>query len=113
DVTETRNLRHQISWHARHDALTGLYNRAALAERLTHAVFAARQRGQLLAVCMLDLDRFQAVNDSHGNRVGDRLLKEMALRLNAFATAPGDAVARMGGDEFVLLLGEQPDLAAI
>ena len=114
DVTETRNLRHQISWHARHDALTGLYNRAALAERLTHAVFAARQRGQLLAVCMLDLDRFQAVNDSHGNRVGDRLLKETALRLNAFAaSAPGGAVARMGGDEFVLLLGEQADLASI
>jgi len=113
DVTETRNLRHQISWHARHDALTGLYNRAALAERLTHAVFVARQRGLLLAVCMLDLDRFQAVNDAHGNRLGDRLLKETALRLGAFIHAPQDAVARMGGDEFVLLLGEQPDVAAI
>ena len=78
DVTETRNLRHQISWHARHDALTGLYNRAALAEKLTHALFVARNHQLLLAVCMLDLDHFQAVNDTFGQRVGDRLLKEMA-----------------------------------
>ena len=112
DVTETRNLQHQISWHARHDPLTGLYNRAALAERLTHAIFQARQKERLLAVCMLDLDHFQAVNDAHGQRVGDRLLKETARRLEAFIT-PQDAVARMGGDEFVLLLGEQPHLAAI
>lgn len=112
DVTETRNLRHQISWHARHDALTGLYNRAALAERLTHATFVARNTQQLLAVCMLDLDHFQTINDTHGNRVGDRLLKEVARRLESFIT-PHDAVARMGGDEFVLLLGEQPDVATI
>jgi diguanylate cyclase (GGDEF)-like protein/PAS domain S-box-containing protein len=112
DVTETRNLRHQISWHARHDPLTGLYNRAALAERLTHAIFVARQKGLLLAVCVLDLDYFQAVNDTHGHRVGDRLLKETARRLGAFVT-PQDAVARMGGDEFVLLLGELADLPAI
>jgi diguanylate cyclase (GGDEF)-like protein/PAS domain S-box-containing protein len=112
DVTETRNLRHQISWHARHDPLTGLYNRAALAERLTHAIFVARQKGLLLAVCVLDLDYFQAVNDTHGHRVGDRLLKETARRLGAFVT-PQDAVARMGGDEFVLLLGELPDVPAI
>ena len=112
DVTETRNLRHQISWHARHDALTGLHNRAALAERLTHAIFVARNKGLLLAVCMLDLDHFQSVNDTYGNRVGDRLLKETARRLGAFAT-PSDAVARMGGDEFVLLLGEQADVHTI
>lgn len=112
DVTETRNLRHQISWHARHDALTGLYNRAALAERLTHATFVARNTQQLLAVCMLDLDHFQTINDAHGTRFGDRLLKEVARRLEAFIT-PRDAVARMGGDEFVLLLGEQPDVPTI
>jgi len=94
------------------DGLTGLHNRAALAERLTHAIFAARQKGQLLAVCMLDLDYFQAVNDAHGHRVGDRLLKETARRLEALIT-PQDAVARMGGDEFVLLLGGLPNIAAI
>jgi diguanylate cyclase (GGDEF)-like protein/PAS domain S-box-containing protein len=113
DVTETRNLRHQISWHARHDPLTGVYNRSAMAERLTHAIFVSRNRQSLLAVCMLDLDHFQAVNDAHGNRLGDRLLKETAKRLSAFALGPSETVARMGGDEFVLLLGDQPDLASI
>lgn len=113
DITETRNLRHQISWHARHDALTGAYNRNALAERLTHAIFMARQKGTLLAVCMLDLDYFQAINETHGNRWGDRLLKETAKRLTAYASGPAETVARMGGDEFVLLLGDQTDIASI
>lgn len=112
DVTETRNLRQQISWHARHDALTGLYNRNVLAVRLTHAIFTARSQGTLLAVCLLDLDHFQAINEQHGILVGDRLLKEVALRLTAFVT-PSDAVARMGGDEFAVLLGELPHRRAI
>ena len=112
DVTETRELREKLSWHARHDALTGLHNRVALAERLTHAVFTARQQNSLLGVCMLDLDHFQRINDEHGVRTGDRLLKEVALRLSALAT-PADAVARMGGDEFVLLLGNQPDVQTV
>ncbi|EER60584.1 diguanylate cyclase/phosphodiesterase with PAS/PAC sensor(s) [Acidovorax delafieldii 2AN] len=112
DVTETRNLRQQLSWHARHDALTGLYNRTALAVRLTHAIFTARSQGNVLAVCLIDLDHFQAINEQHGILVGDRLLKEVALRLTAFAR-PTDAVARMGGDEFALLLGELPHARAI
>ncbi|WP_119964787.1 EAL domain-containing protein [Simplicispira lacusdiani] len=112
NVTETRDLREKLSWHARHDALTGLHNRAALAERLTHAIFTTRQRGKLLAVCMLDLDHFQSLNEQHGTRTGDRLLKQVALRLSAFVT-PSDAVARMGGDEFALLLGDLPDARAV
>lgn len=113
DVTDTRNLRQQASWHARHDALTGLYNRTALAERLTQAVFEARQNNTLLAVCLLDLDHFEAVNRAHGNRVGDRLLKEAARRLGAFVQGSRhDTVARMGGDEFVLLLGGLADRSA-
>ena len=113
DVTETRQLRQQASWHARHDALTGLHNRSALAERLTQAVFEARQNGTLLAVCLLDLDHFEAVNRAHGNRVGDRLLKEAARRLGAFVHGTRDMVARMGGDEFVLLLGGHGAVAPI
>lgn len=112
NVTETRNLREKLSWHAHHDALTGLHNRTALAERLTHAIFTTRQHHTLLAVCMLDLDHFQALNEQHGVRTGDRLLKEVAMRLSAFAT-PSDAVARMGGDEFALLLGNLPDAQAV
>lgn len=112
DVTEARNLREKLSWHARHDGLTGLHNRDALAERLTHAIFTTRQKESLLAVCMLDLDHFQAINEQHGVRTGDRLLKEVALRLSAF-TSPTDAVARMGGDEFALLLSDLPDVQTI
>ncbi|MDR7305203.1 EAL domain-containing protein [Rhodoferax saidenbachensis] len=103
DVTETRDLQQKISWQARHDALTGLNNRDALAERLTHALYQARQDGGMLSVCLLDLDHFQDINDRHGNWAGDRLLKEVALRLQGFVQDPADA-ARLGGDEFVVLL---------
>lgn len=112
DVTEARHLRQQLSWRARHDALTGLHNRDALSERLTHGIFRAQQHQHLLAVCMLDLDHFQAINEQHGRWVADRLLKEVGLRLRAFC-GPEDAVARMGGDEFALLLSDMPDVPAI
>jgi diguanylate cyclase (GGDEF)-like protein/PAS domain S-box-containing protein len=112
DVSETRKLREQLSWHAKHDGLTGLHNRAMLAEQLTHAIFNTQQNHCMLAVCILDLDHFQTINEHHGSRIGDRLLKEVALRLKAFVT-PTDAVARLGGDEFGLLLGHQVDTAAV
>lgn len=112
DVSESRHFRHQISWQAHHDALTDLPNRAALAESLTHAIFTAEQRRTLLAVCMIDLDHFQRFNTEHGNATGDRALREVAQRLTAFA-GPHDAVARMAGDEFVLLMGHQPDMTAV
>lgn len=112
DVTETRDLQQKISWQARHDALTGLNNRDALAQRLTHALYQARQEGCLLGVCLLDLNHFQAINDLHGNWAGDRLLKEVALRLQGFVADPGDA-ARLGGDEFVVLLRGLHDVAQV
>lgn len=112
DVTETQNLKQTVSWQARHDALTGLPNRTALAERMTHAAFTARQDGTLLAVCLLDLDYFQSINDQYGSWVGDRLLKEVASRMQTFISSR-EMVARMGGDEFVLLLGGYLDLPAI
>ena len=112
DLTQTRELMHQISWQTRHDPLTGLDNRAALAERLTHGLFMARQDKYPLAVCLLDLDHFQQINDRYGSWTGDRLLKEVATRLSV-AAAPPDAVARLGGDEFALLIGGLPDVTAI
>lgn len=112
DVTETRDLMQKISWQARHDALTGLDNRVALAERFTHALFRARHEKSALAVCLLDLDSFQSINERYGEWAGDRLLKEVALRLSA-AVAEGDVVARLGGDEFVVLLCDASDGAAI
>ena len=112
DVTETRDLQQKISWQARHDALTGLNNRDALAQRLTHALYQARQEGCLLGVCLLDLNHFQAINEGHGNWAGDRLLKEVALRLQGFVADPSDA-ARLGGDEFVVLLRGLHDVTQV
>jgi diguanylate cyclase (GGDEF)-like protein/PAS domain S-box-containing protein len=103
DVTQTHELEQKISWQARHDPLTGLNNRDALSERLTHAIYQARQSNQLLGVCLLDLDHFQTINELHGNWTADRLLKEVALRLQGFVEESID-VARLGGDEFVVLL---------
>lgn len=112
DVTETQNLKQTVSWQARHDALTGLPNRTALAECMTHSAFTAKQDGTLLAVCLLDLDFFQNINDQHGSWTGDRLLKEVASRMQTFISTR-EMVARIGGDEFVLLLGGYQDIPAI
>ncbi|HEX2809352.1 MAG TPA: diguanylate cyclase, partial [Kineosporiaceae bacterium] len=89
---------------ALHDVLTGLPNRAMLLDRLAHAVQANLARPDAaLAVMFIDLDRFKAVNDAHGHQAGDALLVDAAARLAA-VVRPVDTVARMGGDEFVLLM---------
>lgn len=112
DVSEKRYLMQQINWLAHHDELTGLPNRAGLGEQFQRAIFRAKYVGCLQAVCLIDLDHFQQVNDQLGNAIGDRLLKEVALRLGNAATGD-DSAARLGGDEFVLLVGGQTDVGAI
>ncbi len=93
---------------ARHDPLTRLPNRAALIERLGAAIARARREDHLLAVLFIDLDGFKAINDRFGHDVGDGVLRAVATRL-AEHLRPGDAVARFGGDEFVVLCSELPD----
>lgn len=95
DQTDIRHL-------AYHDGLTGLPNRLLLQDRLEHALEVARRQGSRLAVVMLDLDRFKSVNDTLGHDVGDTLLQEVAHRIRATVRTT-DTVARMGGDEFVVL----------
>lgn len=112
DVSEKRYLMQQINWLAHHDELTGLNNRSGLGEQFQRAIFRAKYLGCLQAVCLIDLDHFQQVNDQLGNAVGDRLLKEVALRLGNAAVGD-DSAARLGGDEFVLLIGGQTDVGAI
>ena len=93
---------------ALHDALTGLPNRTLFLDRLEQSLRRARRQGSGAAVLFLDLDRFKVVNDSLGHHAGDQLLQEVAHRLDA-ALRPGDTVARMGGDEFTVLLEELTD----
>ncbi|MGW4438389.1 putative bifunctional diguanylate cyclase/phosphodiesterase [Streptomyces sp. NPDC004596] len=101
DTTERRLLNLRLRYEATHDALTGLPNRTLFFERLEKALGAGE--GQRFGLCYLDLDGFKAINDSLGHAAGDRLLVEIADRLQSCATAPGEMVARLGGDEFVAL----------
>jgi diguanylate cyclase (GGDEF)-like protein len=97
---------------ALHDALTGLPNRTLLLERLDHAVRRGRRSGKMAAVLFADLDRFKLVNDLHGHAVGDELLVAVAQRLT-LALRPGDTLARMSGDEFVILCEDLDDPAEV
>ena len=103
DITDRKNAEAQIAHLAFHDALTGLPNRALFDDRLALALARCRRDGTRLAVLFVDLDRFKAINDSLGHHAGDRLLKAVADRLRA-CVREEDTIARVGGDEFVVLL---------
>ncbi len=105
DVSERVMREDQLAHLATHDTLTGLANRTLLADRLDQAVTRSARDGTIAAVLLIDLDRFKQVNDSLGHALGDRLLKEVARRLEQ-SIREGDTVARLGGDEFVLVLTE-------
>ncbi len=102
DVTDMRNTQRVLADIARRDALTGLANRLGLEEQLDAAIAAAARSGTSFAVHFLDLDRFKAINDTLGHRTGDALLCAVAERLTA-ALGQDDALARHGGDEFVII----------
>jgi diguanylate cyclase (GGDEF)-like protein/PAS domain S-box-containing protein len=103
DITERKQFEQKLAEMATHDALTGLPNRVLLGDRLMIGSALARRSGQRLAVLMLDLDRFKAVNDAMGHDVGDELLKAVGQRLSGIMRK-SDTVSRIGGDEFVLVL---------
>jgi len=110
DITEQKRAEEQIRHMAQHDALTELPNRMLLHDRIGQAIAQAQRNLGVLALLFIDLDRFKTVNDSLGHAVGDRLLKTVAERLTA-CTRGSDTIARIGGDEFVVLLSalDQPE----
>jgi len=102
DITEQRASEVKIEYMAHHDALTDLANRVLLNERLEQALGRRIHREEMVAVHHLDLDQFKAVNDTFGHPAGDKLLKIVAERLRALV-GETDTIARMGGDEFVIV----------
>lgn len=105
DVTEHRRRSDHVNYLAHHDHLTGLANRMLLHERLRHAIFHAQNHGQKAAVFLLDIDYFKQINDSLGHADGDILLATVGQRLLS-SVRECDTVARMGGDEFVIVMPE-------
>jgi diguanylate cyclase (GGDEF)-like protein/PAS domain S-box-containing protein len=101
-VADQVALQQRLRYEATHDSLTGLANRSLLHEALAAAIEAAKREGHLVAILDLDLDRFKIVNDGFGHPFGDLVLQAVARRLRTLV-CPEDTVARMGGDEFVIL----------
>jgi diguanylate cyclase (GGDEF)-like protein/PAS domain S-box-containing protein len=111
EVSELRHAERELEYRASHDPLTGLPNRHRLQRELQRAMEHAALTGSSLALLYLDLDGFKAANDRSGHSAGDRVLREVADRLQA-GLRQGDFVARVGGDEFVVLLPGCSDAAA-
>lgn len=109
DVTATKLRTAHLEHEVNHDPLTGLANRNLLWDRLEQALHLAQRHKSLVATVLIDLDNFKTINDTHGHEAGDVVLKVVARRLQA-SVRDSDTVARMSGDEFVLVLANQPSL---
>lgn len=105
DITERKRVEAEIEHMAYHDALTGLPNRLLLNDRINQAIAHAARVGHMTAVLFFDLDNFKAVNDTLGHPMGDRLLKSIVERIKK-RLRESDTFARMGGDEFIVVLTE-------
>lgn len=103
DITDARELSDQLSYHANHDALTGLLNRWAFENRMEAALVSCHQQQIEHAICYLDLDQFKVINDTCGHVAGDELLRQLGILLPQHVRR-NDTLARLGGDEFGVLL---------
>jgi diguanylate cyclase (GGDEF)-like protein/PAS domain S-box-containing protein len=114
DITERKKAEEDLTRRATHDPLTGLPNRSLIRERLTNALQRSRRSGANVALLFVDLDGFKLINDAHGHEAGDLVLKTVASRLIQ-QVRPGDTVARLAGDEFVVLCDqvEQPGTMSV
>jgi len=102
DVTERKRAQERITHLAQFDELTGLANRAQFRERINAMLSTVHERQNHITIHLIDLDRFKSINDTLGHPIGDKLLKEVALRLST-VIGPADMITRFGGDEFVVL----------
>ena len=107
DFTDARALQRRLAHAAAHDSLTGLANRAGFLSAMTTFMSAPRQEGHFDIVLYVDLDNFKAVNDTGGHAAGDIVLKRVADAIRATIPAD-DFIARIGGDEFVVILKNCP-----
>jgi len=112
DITATKHADELIAYQAYHDVLTKLPNRIMFKDKLALALLQAKREDTGLAVIFLDLDRFKNINDSLGLQVGDELLQQVTLRLQA-CLRPGDTLSRFGSDEFNLVLPQASDEAEV
>jgi diguanylate cyclase (GGDEF)-like protein/PAS domain S-box-containing protein len=106
DITPRRLSEEQLTRAATHDALTGLLNRQYVYERLANQLAMARRKKTKFALLYIDLDNFKEINDSLGHGLGDKLLKAVAGRLSSIVRREIDTLARMGGDEYMFILGD-------
>src|SRR5205085_482590 len=111
DITDRKTAQQQVEYQAYHDSLTGLPNRALFRDRIAMALAHAKRTKRGAAVLFLDIDQFKLVNDTLGHTIGDRMLQVIAARLIACVRGE-DTVARMGGDEFTVLIAEVGDRRA-
>jgi diguanylate cyclase (GGDEF)-like protein len=112
DISERKQAEERLEFLAHYDPLTRLPNRDLLHDRLQHGIRRQQRDGKQLAVLLIDLDRFKHINETLGHRVGDTLLQTLAARLREHMRS-ADTLARVGGDEFVLLLENDVSLLAI
>ena len=115
DISIQKEQEERIHHLAHHDSLTGLLNRFSLELRMEQAVALSSRHNSMLAVLFIDLDRFKNVNDTYGHKAGDSLLIQISQRLKAICQRKSDLIARIGGDEFVVVLSEipAPEFAAL
>jgi diguanylate cyclase (GGDEF)-like protein/PAS domain S-box-containing protein len=118
DITDRKRTEKKLRYDASHDQLTGLFNRAAFTERLTARLKQLHNQDDAefdipFAVLFADLDRFKIVNDSMGHLAGDKLLTQIAQRLQAELSRSSEIVARFGGDEFAMMLENLPNIESL
>jgi diguanylate cyclase (GGDEF)-like protein/PAS domain S-box-containing protein len=112
DITSKKREERRLIHLAKIDPLSGLMNRSGFDERLQSAIERSREKDWLLSVFYLDIDRFKEVNDTHGHPVGDALIRAFATRLGQNVRA-SDTVARIGGDEFIVVMEGIPDIKRV